>query len=121
MTKGNQREALAVLLVFDCYLRAADLDKLIMKRILIDHDQSGPQKGCLRARITLNVTKRGKNQTVLVKRPFIRHLLADLRETIDEKEYFLTIGVGQMRRLIRKALAEMNLSRLKINPLLAVW
>eukprot|EP00173_Palmaria_palmata_P002719 Plantae.Rhodophyta-Palmaria_palmata.ctg283.p1 GENE.Plantae.Rhodophyta-Palmaria_palmata.ctg283~~Plantae.Rhodophyta-Palmaria_palmata.ctg283.p1 ORF type:complete len:315 (+),score=12.88 Plantae.Rhodophyta-Palmaria_palmata.ctg283:632-1576(+) len=115
LTMGKPREGLAVLLAFDCYLRAADLDKLTMKRIIIDRDLSGPTKGCLRASISLQVLKRGRNQSVLVKRPFIRELLKNVREKIDDEEFFLSVSISQLRRLVKKALEDLNLAHMNLS------
>jgi len=110
---GKRREAIGLLLAFDCFLRVSELCGLQRSDVADDRDKrlSGDHKGML---IRLRTTKTGKDQWVTVLDPDVKTLVRELVTETKTGDKLFPFSTGSFRRTLKEVAAELGLSPLYV-------
>ena len=117
MAKAELAMSIAVLLAFDCYLRAGDLGNMRTEHLtFMDMNRDSEYY----AAVTLPETKRGRRQSVLV-RPYylavlLRRLVSRRRMLNNGDGPLFDFDVRRLRKVMKETLEEMDLGSTGITP-----
>ena len=111
--EGLHREAIGVLLSFDCFLRVSELCRIRARDVADWHDGriSGGYKNML---IHLRITKTGNNKSVKVLDPQVQNLLRDLVGRCQPTDMLFPFTPDRFRTVLHSACAVLGLSRLYV-------
>jgi integrase len=109
---GERRAAIATLVMFDCYLRVGEMASLRMCDV-VDSSSSRMGSAYVGMAVILPRTKTGRNQSVDLRRPIVKTLLADLLLSAgdyDSPASVFGLSADRYRRLFKRATAMLGLS-----------